>query len=508
MDLLVTDLSAAYSHVFVVVVPSFLCLVYFPSGMLTPSFELSQTEEEVYLLVRAPLANITNTELIVEEDLIVFYSSPYYLRIHLPGRVIEKEGDHGKYYCEKKEFSFQFKKVNSGEHFKDLDMIGKLLIPAKKYQLKPEINVCEPGEEVVPSSDPESDDELLGFIKQEVTTDYGSDLHGYGFANKGRGMGKKLRYEFREILDLVDFENTAVHDRSLLREADEHARFSEDHYLADFMEPEEIEGILEWDTGFKEEIENNTKVKFTGEEKEMLKNIGNRDYLLDGEEKKAALLSLVDILFAFAYDLRTTREEECVESAWTINKLSSTLSWLQSFQTMKEVKTSCARRSLIFPLYRHWSLTEAVFEDTANILKLGRRKILKCLLKIYKMFNNSEPRYLLNELYIIDYCIWIQKISEKKIKTLLELYNECDIKKSDVGLELDELEEAALIVKEEEELDIVNRLMGVTLSDDESDDNEEEIGSTSSSESEPDPSSSETSTDSSIDSDDISSEEE
>lgn len=70
-------------------------------------------------------------------------------------------------------------------------------------------------------------------------------------------------------------------------------------------------------------------VKFTQEEKELLKSIGNRDYLLDSQEYKVALLSLVDILFAYAYDYRTTFGEESVESAWTINKLSSTLSWLQ-----------------------------------------------------------------------------------------------------------------------------------------------------------------------------------
>lgn len=39
------------------------------------------------------------------------------------------------------------------------------------------------------------------------------------------------------------------------------------------------------------------------------------------------------------------------------------------------------------------------------------------------MFNSSEPRYLLNELYITDYCIWIQKISEKKIKKLGDLFD-------------------------------------------------------------------------------------
>lgn len=50
---------------------------------------------------------------------------------------------------------------------------------------------------------------------------------------------------------------------------------------------------------------------------------------MNKEERKTAWLSLVDILYAFSYDFRTTLGENTVESAWTINKLSATLCWLQ-----------------------------------------------------------------------------------------------------------------------------------------------------------------------------------
>lgn len=73
-------------------------------------------------------------------------------------------------------------------------------------------------------------------------------------------------------------------------------------------------------------------VKFSREEMELFKTLGNRDYLLDEWEKKTALFSLVDILFAFAYNHRTTLGEYSVESAWTINKLSATMSWFQVLQ--------------------------------------------------------------------------------------------------------------------------------------------------------------------------------
>jgi protein SHQ1 len=68
-------------------------------------------------------------------------------------------------------------------------------------------------------------------------------------------------------------------------------------------------------------------VKFNHEEKEILKKLGNKEFLLSKEDKAVAWLSLVDIVFAYAYNHRTTLGENSVESAWTINKLSATLSW-------------------------------------------------------------------------------------------------------------------------------------------------------------------------------------
>ncbi len=41
------------------------------------------------------------------------------------------------------------------------------------------------------------------------------------------------------------------------------------------------------------------------------------------------LLGLADILFAYAYDHRTTTGDPSVESAWTVAVLSPLLSWLE-----------------------------------------------------------------------------------------------------------------------------------------------------------------------------------
>ncbi|KAK9500824.1 hypothetical protein O3M35_002014 [Rhynocoris fuscipes] len=452
--------------------------------MLTPNFTLSQNENEIILIIRAPLANIAKTELVVEGSTLFFYSSPYYLRLHLPGEIIDDENQTGKYDSDKGEFSFILKKAIPNQYFKDLDLIGKLLVPQKKHQLKPDIQVCD---EVVPSSDPEScsDDDEDWYLEQDLIPSITTDLPKYGFANKTQGMGRELRMEFYEVLDLKDVEKTPACERSLLREADELSKFSEEHYMADMMEPQGLGELLDYDPPWEQYIHEKKEVQLTSEEREYLKNLGNRDYLIDSKERRIALLSLVDIIYAYAYNHRTTLGENTVESAWTINKLSATLSWLQNFENMKDVKVACVRRSLIYPLHRNWILSTTVLEDTLNILKLGRRQILKCLIEIHGLFNGSEPRYLLNQLFITDYCIWLQKISEKRITHLTQYFKEAKICKNDIRLDLETLEAVALMV-EKEELDrmtdqVTSKIDNINVDSDDTEDSEDDSDTTGSS---------------------------
>ena len=91
---------------------------------------------------------------------------------------------------------------------------------------------------------------------------------------------------------------------------------------------------------------------------------------------------------------------------------------LQTFTSLKDVAVCFLRRSLSYPLYRHFKLSLKVIEDTVNIFKQGKKSLLKSLLDIFQLFAKSDPRYLLNQLYIQDYCIWIQNCSEETLKSL------------------------------------------------------------------------------------------
>lgn len=48
--------------------------------MLTPRFEITQTDTEVAIIIHAPYANIKDTEVYVDGTDFRFYSTPYYLR--------------------------------------------------------------------------------------------------------------------------------------------------------------------------------------------------------------------------------------------------------------------------------------------------------------------------------------------------------------------------------------------------------------------------------------------
>ena len=39
---------------------------------------------------------------------------------------------------------------------------------------------------------------------------------------------------------------------------------------------------------------------------------------------------------------------------------------------------------------------------------IGRHKLLQCLLQVHKILSGSESYYILNNLYVTDYCVWIQ----------------------------------------------------------------------------------------------------
>lgn len=408
--------------------------------MLTPNFELDQTDDYLIIKIKARFANVNETEIDVNGSQVTFYSSPYYLRLHLPGEVSETDSSSGSYDWDSYVFTFTLNKANPGEHFPDLQLINKFLTPKKiSTSINPSIEILNE------SSNDDNDSDIDCDFLQEPISEEVNICTKYGFANQTRNTFNSFNGEFFEIIEIKNPDSLSVDERRSLQMEKELADFCDDHYLADLMmEPDELQDILNFKPFWFE-----TEHTLDDSQKDILKSFGNKEYLLSKEDKKSALLSLVDIIYAYCYSIRTNLGEENAESAWLINKLSSTLSWFRSFNTFDETLVSCIRRSICYPLYRRWDLSNLLFSDVRKIFENGCVCLLSCLLDIYKSFNSSEPRYVLNQLYIKDYCIWIQQLKSTHFDNISKLFDNSQIEKRLLELDLEELEVAAMSVDED-----------------------------------------------------------
>ena len=214
-----------------------------------------------------------------------------------------------------------------------------------------------------------------------------------------------FKSEYTLIIDLPDPDSIPVEERAVLRTACEREKFDDEHYLADTFDNTEI--VENYILAYKTELD---EQEYTEDEMECLKNLPKRTYLLDKEQKMFAYCGLFDILFSYSYNKRINCGEENSEAGWTITKLSSTLCWLDVFRSPKSAVVASLRRSLCFPLIRNWKVSKAALKDTVELLKHGRKHVIKALLEIRKTFIDGDCRYILNDLYINDYCVWIQHL--------------------------------------------------------------------------------------------------
>ncbi|XP_036037556.1 protein SHQ1 homolog [Onychomys torridus] len=435
--------------------------------MLTPAFELSQDRDFLTVAIRVPHARVSEFDVYFEGVDFKFYAKPYFLRLTLPGRIVENGSEQGSYDADKGIFTIRLPKETPGQHFEGLNMLTALLAPRKSRSAKPlveEIGASGVSEEGADDEDSDFDWEIEQTPYEEVSESALQSQCHYGFGNLRAGVVQRLQDELSEVIDIKDPDFTPLTERRQKRLAAELAKFDPDHYLADFFEDEAVEQILKYNPWWndahaemmasleqsQEHGDDAVLVSFSEEEKFQLRKFVNKSYLLDKTAHCQVYYSLVDILLAYCYEIRVTEGEHNVESAWTIRKLSPTLCWFETWTDVHEILVSFGRRVLCYPLYRHFKLVMKAYRDTIKILQLGKSAVLKCLLDVHKIFQENDPAYILNDLYISDYCVWIQKAKSKKLSALAEALNVVSLSKAQLGLELPELEAAALLVQEEE----------------------------------------------------------
>uniref|UniRef100_A0A8C4Q1A5 Protein SHQ1 homolog n=1 Tax=Eptatretus burgeri TaxID=7764 RepID=A0A8C4Q1A5_EPTBU len=343
-------------------------------------------------------------------------------------------------------------------------MLTALLAPKGTRRVPPlpeEIGDVEEGAE--------SEDDFDWQWKQELYNEDEKDelcLPGccYGFGNLRSGVFIRLQDELSEVADVKDPDQTSILERRNMRLQAEDAKFDSDHYLADLFECSSFPDLMLYEPWWKLcrksqllGLEEDEKLIPLGEdEKEAMLKLPRRKPCLLGRARHEALLGMVDILLAYAYDVRTTEGDPTVESPWTIRKLSGTLCWFETFQSLHEVLVCFARRVVCYPLFRRFDLALQAVADAADILKLGRRASLKALLAVHRLFQKNDPAYILNDLYLTEYCVWTQHLSSKRLKSFGEAVSSEQLCKEELGFDLEVLEAAGLATLHEQERGLSN----------------------------------------------------
>ncbi|XP_005501989.2 protein SHQ1 homolog isoform X2 [Columba livia] len=432
--------------------------------MITPAFELTQDLDFLTIIIKVPYARASEFDVYFEGEDFKFYAKPYFLRLTLPGRIVEDGREKACYDTDKGTFTIQLPKEIPGQYFEGLDMLTSLLAPKKSRSAKPLVEEIASSAELSEEEEEEFDWEIEQIPYKESAENTLPLQYRYGFGNLRSGVFQRLQDELSDVIDIKDPDQTPVGERRRKRLAAEAAKFDPDHYLADFFEDEAILQILKykpwWVDAHKkmidlkgechQEHDTRTFVVFSEEEREQLRKFTNKSYLLDKRSRHHIYLGLIDILLAYCYEICVNEGDKNVESSWNVRKLSATLCWLESFTSIHDVLVSFGRRVLCYPLHRHFGLVARAFNDTVMILQLGKAAVLKCLLDIHQIFRENDPAYILNDLFITDYCIWIQKTKSKKLAALAESLQKTTLTKSHIGFELEELEAAAVLVQEEE----------------------------------------------------------
>lgn len=426
--------------------------------MLTPRFTVRQDDEFVVVEMRVPgHVRLGEDDVWIEGRSFKFHAHPYFLSLELPGEVVQDGRERAEFDRTANRVTVWIPKATSGEHFEGLDMLTRLMTPTMTTTSARQRT--RPGIEVIGGTDTPADHAAAAAGVPEL----GIGLARYGFNAGFSGFFEPLREDLPEIVDIPQPDTTPAPRRRELREEAEDSLFNAEHYMADLMQGDEIGKEIAFEAKWTRELKalrprvdavdarseipeerapadmssmtpativalalprqtsaasekeelRRAAVELTPEQEEELSKLPRREYLIEDEE--ATVCGLVDILFCFAFDHRTTAGESTVESGWTITKLSPTLSWLDTPTPVVEALAACAHRALAFPLHRHVGLVSRVIEDVAELFLLGRRAVLRSLLEARGILAKHEHRHYLNTLFLDDYCVWVQRLTEDRI---------------------------------------------------------------------------------------------
>lgn len=404
--------------------------------MRTPSFSLTQDDEFVIAAVHVPHIKVSEIDFAIDGCDFRLSAAPYFLRLTMPHALAEDGRERASFDHESGTLTCFLPKASHGLVFPDLDLLTRLLPPPRRNPLAvPMLEVLSSTTAPPPSADTPLDLDwhqspplIADDAPPSPAVALGLASVTYGFNRAYTRVFAPFADEWSDFLDTPAPESlvlAAIRPARLLAEED---RFDPDHYLADTVDDDAaIASLLRFKPHWVLEYEARKDAaadaapverEFTDDEKRAMLELPNREHLLLPGHDRVLLIGLVDLLFGYAYDVRTTLGDATVESGWTMCKLSAQLSWLDELHTLDDAWRSCMRRALTYPLYRSWALACKVWKDVKVLLKLGRRAVLRALLAMRHTLDRSEQRRLLARVYLDDYCVWLQRVGDEAVRQL------------------------------------------------------------------------------------------
>jgi protein SHQ1 len=426
-------------------------------------------------------------ELLIEDDnnTLHFFSSPYLLKLTFPHAFHENVHEScAQYNPSESTITLRLPKKDA-VNWPNLDLIGSLMQPKAMNSrwLKEIIDDRQSQASVYVSGKPDTGSELGDYgstspepfeqlqakedgpdhVDVELQDSDSAHVRGYGFANMFHNIFVDFCREgmAQEMLQLEDPETSTLHSRREGRIAHELDNFDSDRYLADFHVEDDylftmaMEFEPHWHASLSDKMQllelNVTKadihsppslMSFSESERHLLSTI---PYPLLPERvhsEETEWYTLLDLLFAYVYDHLMTQAEPTVESAWTISCLSSSLSWLDVFESVEDVVNASLRRALVYPYIRNLDFGVHIWKEVASIVE-DRRCIIRCLLQVRSILDKSDTFYLGNKLFVDPLLAWLQRAgpvpSVNLSSRILHLLKDPSLKKS-LGLDLDMFE--------------------------------------------------------------------
>ena len=455
--------------------------------MITPLFRLSQDNEFITLTAKLKYVKFSDFDYFIDNNTFRFSLKPYFLKITLSHPLsADSPKNQFAYNIEEQILICKIQKAEIGSHFENLDLISTLF----DNPTTPSAPIANKIEEVSTNSNNstlckinvqnanELNEYLFNIYSQpeisNLTLLDSKENFFYGFNNQFSDVFDKRAEDAVEICDLNP-KKVPLKFRYLAMLEKENNDFNKERYVYDLYLDGDNEDFA--DDNFKnilslsnEKFIDSIKRKenempYTEKEMQILTSI-NKTKISFIESNTFSpfkfYLQIVDILFAYLYDCLMTEYEHSSESGWTINKLSSVLSCFVDYdknfysqskeisfsildELIKHTLIAAYRRVLTYPLYRNVKLCEKIKKEICDVLSLGRFSIVKCFLQIRMIFERSEPRYLLNVLYIDPFLKWIQFDSEDKILIMLaEKIKSTTIELSDIKMNLETAEKEIL----------------------------------------------------------------